>query len=46
MDTCVYMAESLPCFPVTMTTLLISYTPVQNVFGVRKITNNFFITEV
>ena len=30
MDTCLCMAESLLCSPETTTTLLISYTPVQN----------------
>jgi len=30
MDTCVFMAESLPCSPETSTTLLISDTPIQN----------------
>ena len=40
MDTCICMAESLHCSPGTITTLLISYTPIQNVFGVRKF---FFI---
>ena len=34
MDTCVCMAESLPCSPETTTTLLIGSTPVQNVFVV------------
>ena len=29
-DTCICMAESLHCSPVTTTTLLISYTPIQN----------------
>ena len=37
MDTCICLAEALHCFPVTTTALLISYTPVQNVFGVKKI---------
>ena len=36
MDTCICMAESPPCSPETITTLLISYTPIQNVFGVKK----------
>ena len=35
MDTCICMAESLRCSLETIT-LLISYTPVQNVFGVKK----------
>ena len=30
MDTCVCMAESLCCQPETITTLLICYTPIQN----------------
>ena len=30
MDTCVSMAESLHCSPETITTLLASYTPIQN----------------
>ena len=37
LDTCVSMVESLPCLPETTTTLLIGYTPIQNVFGVKKI---------
>ena len=37
MDTCVCRAESLCCPPETITTLLIGYTPVQNVFGVKKL---------
>ena len=36
MDTCIYIAESLHCSPETITTLLIGYTPKQNVFGVKK----------
>ena len=36
-DTCIYMAESLRCSPETITALLISYTPTQNAFGVKKI---------
>ena len=35
MGSCICMAESLRCSPET-TTLLISYTPVQNVFDVKK----------
>ena len=31
------MAEFLRCSPETITTLLISHTPIQNVFGVKKI---------
>jgi len=30
MDTCICMAESLGCLPETITTLFISYTPLQN----------------
>ena len=30
LDTCICMAESLHCLPETITTLLISYTPIQN----------------
>ena len=37
MDTCICMAESLHCSPETITTLLIGYTSIQNVFGVKKI---------
>ena len=37
MDTCICMTESLHCSPETATTLLIFYTPIQNVFGVKKI---------
>ena len=36
MDTCICMAESLHCLPETITTLLISYTPIQNALGVKK----------
>ena len=36
MDTCICMTESLHCSPETTTTLLIFYTPIQNVFGVKK----------
>ena len=36
MDTCTCMAESLCCSPETTTTLLVSYTPIQNVFSVKK----------
>ena len=35
MDTCICMAESLHCSPETITILLIGYTPIQNVFGVK-----------
>ena len=37
MDTSVCMAESLHCSPEITTTLLIGYTPIQNVFGVKKL---------
>ena len=30
MDSCICMAESFCCLPVTITTLLIDYTPTQN----------------
>ena len=30
MDTCVCMAESLCCYPETIITLLIGYTPIQS----------------
>jgi len=30
MDTCICMAESLYCLPKTITTVLISYTPIEN----------------
>ena len=36
MDTCIFMAESLPCPPETSTMSLIGYTPMQNGFGVKK----------
>ena len=31
MDTCICVAESLRCSPETITTLLISYIPIQNI---------------
>ena len=37
MDTYICMAESLHCSSETITTLSIGYTPVQNVFGVKKL---------
>ena len=37
MDTRICMAESLCYSPETITTLLISCTPIQYVFGVKKI---------
>ena len=36
MDTCICMAESLHCSPETIATLSIGYTPIQNVFSVKK----------
>ena len=36
-DTCICMAESLHCSPEPITTLLIGYNPMQNVFGVKKL---------
>ena len=36
LDTRIFMAKSLHCSSQTITTLLISYTPIQNVFGVKK----------
>ena len=40
MDTCLCMTESLHCSSETVTRLLIGYTPIQNVFGVKKIKRN------
>ena len=37
MDPCICMAESLSCSPETITTLLISYTPIQNKKFFKKI---------
>ena len=37
MDTCICMAKSLHYSPETVTTLLISYTPIQN----KKLKKNF-----
>ena len=37
MDICICMAESLQCSSETTTKLLIGWTPIQNVFGVKKI---------
>ena len=37
MDTCICMAESLPCSSETTTAFLIGYTPTQNIFGFKKI---------
>ena len=36
MDTCMYMTESFCCSPETTTALLIGYTPMQNVFGLKE----------
>ena len=36
MDTCICMAESLCCLPETITTLLISYSPIQNKCLLKK----------
>ena len=36
MDTCICMTESLHCSPEAITTLLIGYTPIQNVFVLKK----------
>ena len=37
MDPCICMVESLSCSAETTTTLLIGYTPIQNVSGIKKI---------
>ena len=37
MDKCICMAESHQSSPETVTTLLIGYTPIQNVFAVKNI---------
>ena len=36
MDTCICMEEPPHCSPETMT-FLVTYTPIENVFGVKKI---------
>ena len=36
MDPWIRMANSLPCSPEAIRTLLISYTPIQNGFGVKN----------
>ena len=36
MDTRTCMAESLPCSPETVKTVLIAYTPIQNLKGFKK----------
>ena len=40
MDACICMAESLYYSPETITALLIGYTPIQDVFGVKSIHKN------
>ena len=35
MDTCICISEFLRCSPGTTTILLIGYTPIQNVYGVK-----------
>ena len=40
-DSWVCVAKSLRCSPDTITTLLSSYTPIQNVFGIKKIKIKF-----
>ena len=35
-DTCISKAESLRYLPETTTALLISYPPIQNIFGIKK----------
>ena len=40
MDKCMFMVESLCCASETITALLTSYTPIENVFSAKKI--NFF----
>ena len=37
MDISIRIGESLCCSPKTITTLLIGYTPIQNVLGVKKL---------
>ena len=37
MDTCICTAESLHCSSEAITTLLVDYTPKQNVFCVKKL---------
>ena len=39
-NTCTCIAESLHSSPETTTTLLIGYTPIQNVLGVKNNNNN------
>ena len=39
-DTCICMAKSLHCSPENITILLTGYTPIQNVFGVKKTDRN------
>ena len=40
MDTCICMAEFLCCSPETITTLFISYTPIQDKKFKKIVTNN------
>ena len=42
-NTSICMAESLCCSPETITALLIGSTPIQNVFGVKKINGKFHV---
>ena len=41
-DTCICMAESLHYSPETTTALLISYPPIQNIFGIKKKCNKWW----
>ena len=41
MDTCIYMAESLHSSPETITTLLIGYTQIENIFMFKKKKKSF-----
>ena len=43
MDTCICTAVSLRCSLETTTTLLIGYTPIQDVFGVKKKEKKFLL---
>ena len=43
MDTCIRMGVSLCCPPETITTLLISYTPIQNLKKILKGRNQGFM---
>ena len=44
MDTCIYMAESLHSSPETITTLLIGYTQIENIFMFKKKKKEFLKT--